>query len=180
MSKIVLVVVGVISFFGFASVSERIEDVLFFTRPFDKTMFDPVLLVCADHLEILKWHELAKDHDQSAGEECTFQVDSQRQVWVESEVRKLQSPPLRKGGWIIHAKQLGGNHQQIYLGLFGDGVAGLTYEVQDDRVTPLKSLLKGRLGAIICLVVNLALWNSIWLLVWGVRKKACASCLKRI
>lgn len=171
MSKIFLGAVMAISFLALLPLSWRIGDPLFFTHPFDRTLFDPVLTICSDHVEVLKWHELANGHSLSAGEGCTFQVIQARQAWVERAVRQLQSPNPRKSAWIMQAKQLGGNRQRIDLELVGDGVAGMIYEVRDGSIVPLKSRLTGPLGAIFPIAINIAFWLAIWLVVWRVRSR---------
>jgi hypothetical protein len=171
MSKTVLRVVMRISFFALLPLSWRIGDALFFTRPFNRTLFDPVLLICSDHVGVLKWHEIAKVHDLSTEVRCTFQVASARQAWVETAVRQLQSPNPRKSAWIMHAKQLGGNRQRIDLELVGDGVSGMIYEVQDGSIAPHKSRLTGPFGAVLPLDINIVFWIVIWLVVWGVRRR---------
>lgn len=159
------------SFFALLPLSFRIGDALFFTREFDKTLFDPVLIICSDHVEVSRLRELAYVHDLSAREGCTFQVSPSRQAWVEHAVRELQSPNPRKSAWIMHAKQLGDNCQRVDLELVGDGLVGMIYEVRDGKITPLKSRLTGPLGAIFTLAINIAFWLAIWLVVWGARRR---------
>ena len=147
----------------------------FFTRPFDKALFDPVLVVCSNHVEILHWHELVENQDRPAREACTFHVAPERQAWVEGAARQLQSPVPGKSSWNVRVKELEGGSQQIDLKLVGDGIAGMIYEVRDDRVTPFKSQLTGPAGAFIPLAINVLLWVAVWLVVWRVRRRLAPS-----
>ena len=170
MRKTLLIAVMTISFLVLFPLSWRIGEAFFFTRPFD-TLFDPVLLVCSNQVEILRWHELVKDRDSEQREGCTFQVAPERQAWVESATRQLQSLAPGKSSWTVRVKQLDGRSQQINLKLVGDGIAGLVYQVHDGRVTPLKSQVTGPGGALIILVINALLWVAGWLAVWQIRRR---------
>ena len=169
MRKILFVAVMAISFLVLFPLSWRIGEAFFFTRPFDKALFDPVLLVCSNHVEILRWHELVENQARPASEACTFHVVPERQAWVESAARHLQSPVPGKSSWTVRVKQLEGGSQQIDLKLVGDGIAGMIYEVRNDRVTPFKSQLTGPAGAFIALAINVLSWAAVWLVVWRVR-----------
>lgn len=160
-----------ISFLALLPLSWRVGDALFFTRPFDRSLFDPVLVICSGRVGVLRWHELGETHNVSPGDGCTFQVAPAQQKLVERAVRQLQSPAPGKSAWILHATQLGANRQRIDLELGGDGVAGMIYEVQNDKITPLKSGLAGPLGGLFPLIINVALWLFIWLPVWAVLKR---------
>ena len=48
----------------------------------------------------------------------------------------------------------------------GDGISGLIYEAQPDKIIPLRSRLGGPSGAFVILAANLALWGGGWLLLW--------------
>jgi len=155
-----------ISFFLLFPLSWRIGG-RFFTHPFDREFYDPVLLVCSDHVEALRWHEVVKRATPSMGEGCTFHVPPERQEWVMQSLAQLKSPG--DSSWTLRVKQLGGNRQWIDLELLGDGVAGMIYEVRDNEVTPLNSRRSGPLGAVYPLAINLLLWCALWLTVWGIR-----------
>ncbi|WP_157478412.1 hypothetical protein [Granulicella tundricola] len=167
MKKLVLIVVMAISFFLLFPVSWRIGQ-RFFTRPFNKKFYDPILLVCRDHVEFRLWHELGGSEPASAlGEGCTLQVTPERQRWVEEVVPQMKSPG--DSSWTVRVKQLGENRQWIDLELLGDGIAGMIYEVRGNEITPLNSRLTGPEGQLYVLVVNLLLWVAIWIVVWGIR-----------
>ena len=168
MRKVGLVVVIVISFFLLFPLSWRIGE-KFFTHPFDQLLYDPVLLVCSDHVETLRWHDLVTNGDTEAKRSgCTFHVLPERQEWVKQAVKKLKSPG--DSSWTLRIKQLGGNRQRIDLELFGDGVAGMIYEVRDNRITPLNSRRTGPAGMMYPLTVNLLLWCALWLIVRAFRR----------
>ena len=169
MKKFVLIVVIAISFFLLFPLSWRIGQT-FFTHPFNKALYDPVLLICPHHVEVLLWHELAKSEVPSTrGEGCTFHVVPERQESVKAEVAQLKSPG--DSSWTLRVKQLGENRQRIDLELLGDGVAGMIYEVRDNEITPLNSRLTGPAGEIYPLAVNFLLWFALWLIVWGIRRR---------
>jgi hypothetical protein len=102
MKKFVLILVIAISFFLLFPLSWRIGET-FFTLPFYKDFYDPVLLVCRDHVEVLLWHELAGGEvPSSRGEGCTFHVLPERQEWIKGEVEQLKSPG--DSSWTLRVK----------------------------------------------------------------------------
>lgn len=170
MRKWLFIVIAVVSFIAISPLSIRIGD-HFFTLPFDKQFFDPVLEVCGDHVEALRLRELSSNNGALSSKDCTFQIAPERQAWVEDAVRHLQSPVPKKSSWVIHIKQLGRNRQRIQLELFGDGVAGMIYEVTDERITPVSSRLTGPSGAMYILLAQLCLWAIVCIVAWFLIKR---------
>jgi hypothetical protein len=169
MKKVALIGVIAISFFLLLPLSWRIGD-RFFTHPLSQMLYDPVLLVCSDHVEALRWHEVVKNGaTEPVGEGCTFHVSTDRQEWVKQSVTQLKSHG--DSSWTLRVEQLGSNRQRIDLELLGDGVAGMIYEVRENEVIPLNSRRTGPFGAIYPLVINLLFWCALWLTVWGIRMR---------
>jgi len=170
MRKLALIVIVPLSFVALLPLSWRLADPLF-SRPFDKTLVgDPVLLVCPDHVEILRLHDISggEPHSRIAG--CTFNVAPERQKWVETALRVLPTPIPSKASWRIRVKQVHEADQQIDLELLGDGISGLLYEVKRDEITPMKSRLTGPGGALYALAIDFGLWTAAWcILLFGRR-----------
>ena len=170
MRKLLLIATMVISFIALFPLSWRLADPLF-TRPFQQSSFDPLLLVCPDRIEVLYWHDLSKRREQLSRLKCTFQVLPSRQRWVENAVRQLQSPAPTKSVWLVRIKQLGAENQRIELQLTGDGFAGMIYEVRHGIVTPVNTRLVGPGGAFIAFGINVLLLLP-WALFWFFARRA--------
>ncbi len=166
MKKALYVFAIVASFIVLFPLSWRIADRYFFTHPFEASSFDPVLVLCQDHMEIRRFHELDKQGLLGSG--CTFQVSRLNQKSVEEHVHNLPSPSPKKAGWVIRVKQLNDNRQRIDLFLMGDGIAGMIYEVRGERIIPLESRLTGPLGALFSLAINICVCATAWIIVWRV------------
>jgi hypothetical protein len=97
-----------------------------------------------------------------------FNVEPDRQAWVESKVRNSPSPN-GNAVWIVHVKQLSPSRQQIQLELLGDGITGIVYEARSEEIVALRSRASGPAGAFVVLAVQLLLWGGLWLLGWSIR-----------
>jgi hypothetical protein len=166
MKKAVLTVTLVASFIAVSPLSVRLADP-FFTYPFHKDSYHPVLLVWPDHVEARSFNDVAEVSPRSKDAPYTFSVTPDREAWVKEQVRRLPSPN-GSASWTIHVKQLGASRQQIRFELMGDGISGLIYEAQPDKIIPLRSRLGGPAGAFVILAANLVLWSGGWLSVWFV------------
>jgi hypothetical protein len=164
--KIVCSVLLLASFVACFPISIRVADP-FFTHPF-RTGWQyqyPILLVWPDHVEMRWVHNASELSPRSKGAAYTFNVEPERQAWVESTVRKTPSPN-GNAAWVIHVRQLGPARQQIQLELLGDGITGIVYEARPEEIVPLRSRLTGPAGAFVILAVQLVLWGGFWLLIW--------------
>ena len=160
------------SFIGLFPISIRIVDPLF-THPF-RTGWQyqyPILLVWPDHVEMRWVQDVSEVSPRPKGESYTFNVEPERQAWVESKVRNMPSPN-GNASWIIHVKQLSPSRQQIQLELLGDGITVIVYEATAEKIVPLRSRLAGPLSSLSILAVNLFLWAGFWLLVWFIFRLA--------
>jgi hypothetical protein len=166
MKKAALVIALLASFIAAFPLAFRLADP-FFTFPFHKDWYQCVLLVWPDHVEARSFEDLTEVSPRPKDASYTFNVAPDRQTWVEEQVRRLASPN-GNASWTIRVKQLGASRQEIRLELMGDGVAGLIYEAQPDRIIPLHSRLGGPAGAFVIWAANLGLWGSVWLIVWFV------------
>ena len=164
MKKALYLFAMVASFFVLLPLSWRLADSLVFTRPFEDTSFDPVLLVCPDHVEVLRLRELVGSGSTARG--CTFQVSRSEQPRVERAIKQLQSPAPTKFSWTLKVQQLGQDHQRIDLALMGNGITGMIYDVRNERISPLHTRLTGPLGSIVPLGIEIVLWVAVWLTVW--------------
>ncbi|HEY6306444.1 MAG TPA: hypothetical protein VI488_08330 [Candidatus Angelobacter sp.] len=162
--KIVFIGALLLSFVGLLPGSALITDPLF-THPFDPRWQYGVLLVWPDHIELRWVHSIAEVSPRSKDASYTFNVEPERQKWVEEQVRHA---PSRNTGaaWSIRVKQLGPDRQQIQLELWKDGFTGLVYEARPDQIVPLRTRHAGPGSALIILYVHLLVWGTIWLAVW--------------
>jgi hypothetical protein len=164
MKKAVLIVALVASFIAVFPLTFPFADP-FFTYPYHKDWYHAALLVWPDHVEARSFDEIAEIGPLPKNAPYTFNVSPEREAWVKEQVRRL--PSLNgNASWTIHIKQLGTSRQQIRLELMGDGISGLIYEAQRDRIIPLRSRLGGPAGAYVILAANLVLWGGGWLLIW--------------
>ena len=162
MRKLALILIMPLSFVALLPLSWRLADPLFW-RPFDKNLVgDPVLLVCPDRVEVLRLHDISGGQSHSGIAGCTFNVAPERQEWVENALRVLPTPIPSRASWRIRIKQVNEADQQIDLGLLGDGISGLLYEVKRDEIIPLKSRLTGAGGALYALAIDFGLWTAAW------------------
>ena len=165
MKNLLLFVAIVLGFIVLMPLSVRIAEVKVFTRPFNGTLYSPVLQVCSDHVEILFWQDLAEPRGPAPRKGCTFEIAPETQAWVEQAVRNTQSPVPQKSAWTLRVKQLTGGGQRVELELLGDGIAGMIYEVRDGKISPLQSLLTGPGGGVIFgfidLLLNVLLWSVV-------------------
>jgi hypothetical protein len=168
MKKAVLIVALVTSFIAVFPLSVRFADP-FFTYPFYKDWNHAVLLIWPDHVEARSFNDVAEVSPRSKDASYTFSIAPDREAWVKEQVRKLPSPN-GSASWTIHVKQLGASRQQIQFELMGDGISGLIYEAQPDKIIPLRSRLGGPAGSFVILAANLVLWSGGWLLVWFVSR----------
>lgn len=169
--KILLAVLLIVSFIGLFPISIRVADPLF-THPF-RTGWQyqyPILLVWSDHVEMRWVHDVSEVSPRPKGESWTFNVQPERQAWVESKVQNTASPN-GNAAWIIHVKQLGPSRQQIQLELLGDGVTGIVYEAKRDEIVPLRQRLTGPGAAFVILALHLLLWGGFCLLVWFIHRR---------
>ena len=165
MKKASLMIALAISFFMLFPLALRLSDPLF-THAYERSSFDPVLLVCPDHLEILQLHEAGDSKGWANETGCTFQVAPSNPAHIEKSIHGVLSPTPRKSGWVVHVKQAHDGRQRIDLFLLGDGVAGMIYDVQDEQITPLRTRLTGPLSSLIVLVCNFILWSAAWFVAW--------------
>jgi hypothetical protein len=168
MKKAVLIVAVVASFIAVFPLSARFADP-FFTYPFHKDWYHAVLLIWPDHVEARSFNDVAEVSPRSKDAPYTFNVAPDREAWVKEQVRRLPSPNGR-ASWTIHVKQLGASRQEVRFELMGDGISGLIYEAQPDKIIPLRSRLGGPAGAFVILAANLASWGGVWLLLWSVSR----------
>jgi hypothetical protein len=164
--KIVLVVLLVVTFIGLFPISARLADPLF-THPF-RTGWQynyPVLLVWSDHVEMRWFHDISEVSPRPKDAGYTFYVAPERQAWVENRVRSTPAPNGGNAVWIIHIKQQGYSRQRVQLELLGDGINGIVYDAEPEKIVPLNSRLTGPAGAFMILAVHLFLWGGFWLLV---------------
>jgi hypothetical protein len=166
MKKVVLTVALVASFIAVFPLAVHLADP-FFTYPFHKDWYHAVLLIWADHVEARSFNDVAEVSPRSKDAPYTFSVVPDREAWVKEQVRRLPSPN-GSASWTIHVKQLGVSRQQIRFELIGDGISGLIYEAQPDKIIPLRSRLGGPAGAFVILAADLVLWSGGWLSVWFV------------
>lgn len=164
MKKAALVLALGASFVTAFPLSMRVAD-SFFTYPFHKEWHHAALLVWPDHVEARSFDEIAEVSPLPKDAPYTFNVSPDREGWVKEQVRRLPSPN-GNASWTIHVQQLGASRQQIRLELMGDGISGLIYEAQPDKIIPLRSRLGGPAGAFVILAANLVLWGGGWLLIW--------------
>ena len=160
--KIAFRLLLIATFTGLFPISARLGDRLF-THPF-RTGWQyeyPILLVWADHVEMRWFHDISEISLRPKAADYTYNVELQRQAWVEAKVRSTPAPNGADAGWIIHVKQLGPSEQQIQLELMGDGITGLIYEVRGDEVVPVRSRSVGPGGAYLILIVHLVLWGGL-------------------
>lgn len=168
MKKAVLIVALVASFIAVFPLSVRLADP-FFTYPFHKDWYHAVLLIWPDHVEARSFNDVAELSPRPKDAPYTFNVAPDREAWVKEQVRRLPSPN-GSASWTIHVKQLGASRQEIRLELMGDGISGLIYEAQPEKIIPLRSRLGGPAGAFVILAANLLLWGGGWLLLWFVSR----------
>jgi hypothetical protein len=166
MKKVVLKVALVASFIAVFPLAVHLADP-FFTYPFHEDWYHAVLLIWADHVEARSFNDVAEVSPRSKDAPYTFSVVPDREAWVKEQVRRLPSPN-GSASWTIHVKQLGVSRQQIRFELIGDGISGLIYEAQPDKIIPLRSRLGGPAGAFVILAADLVLWSGGWLSVWFV------------
>ncbi|MFC6644806.1 hypothetical protein ACFQBQ_04210 [Granulicella cerasi] len=164
MKRFVVAVLCLGLFVALFPVSFAIAGRYVFTRPFDPKSTAPLLLVCGDHVETVPWAAL--EHSAPTGAGCSFQVTPERQKWVEEQTRKMQLPG--EASWVISVKQLGEQHQRVDLYTMGDGEAGMIYEVDHGKVTPLRTRKIGPVGTMVVLVINVLLWLVVCFGVAGV------------
>lgn len=168
--RIVLVVALIMSFVTCFPLSVRIADPVF-THQFRTGWQYPILLVWPDHVEMRWVRDVSEVSPRPKGPgSYTFNVEPQRQAWVESKVRNTPSPNGH-AGWIIHVKQLGPSRQRIQLELLGDGITGIIYEARSEEIVPLRSRASGPAGALTILAVQLLVWGGPWLLGWSIHRK---------
>jgi hypothetical protein len=161
MKKAFLVVVLVASFIAAFPLSIRLADP-FFTYPFHKDWYHAVLLIWPDHVEARWFNDVAEVSPRPKDATYIFSVAPDRKAWVKEQVRRLPSPN-GNASWTVHVKQLSASRQEIQLELMGDGILGLIYEAQPDKIIPLRSRLGGPAGAFVILAANLLLWGAGWL-----------------
>jgi len=166
--KAVLIVALVASFIAVIPLSGRFAGP-FFTHPFHKDWPHAVLLIWPDHVEARSFDEIAEVSPRSKDASYTFNVAPGREAWVRDQVRKLPSP-TGSASWTIHVRQLGASRQEIRLELMGDGISGLIYEAQPDKIIPLGSSFSGPAEAFVIMGANLVLWGGGWLLLWLVSR----------
>jgi hypothetical protein len=165
MKRAVLIIALVASFIALFPLSFRLANP-FFTYPFHKNWRHAVLLIWPDHVEARWFDDVSEVSPRPKDAPYTFNVEPEREAWVKQQVRMLPSPN-GDASWTIRVKQLAASRQQIQFELLGDGVSGIIYDAGPDEIVPLRSRLGGPGGAFIILAVNLALWGSIWLLLWA-------------
>jgi hypothetical protein len=168
MKKALLTVSLVTSFIVTFPLSGRFADP-FFTYPFHKDWYHAVLLIWPDHVEARLFNDVAEVSPRPKDAPYTFSVAPGREAWVNEQVRRLPSPN-GSASWTIHVKQLGASRQEIRFESMGDGISGLIYEAQPDKIIPLHSRLAGPAGAFVILATSLVLWAASWLLVWIVSR----------
>jgi len=168
MKKAVLIVALVASFVAVFPLSFRFADP-FFTYPFHKDWHHAVLLIWPDHVEARSFNDIGDVSPRPKDAPYTFNVSPDREAWVKEQVRRLPSPN-GNASWTIHVKQFSASRQEVRLELMGDGISGLVYEAQSDRIIPLHSRLSGPAGAFVILAANLILWGGGWLLLWFVSR----------
>jgi hypothetical protein len=153
------------SFIGLFPISARLADPLF-THPFrtGRQYKYPVLLVYPDHVEMRWFHDISEVSPRSKDVGYTFNVAPERQAWVENKVRSTPAPNCGNAAWIIHVKQLGSSKQRVQLELLGDGINGIVYDAEPEKIVPSSSRLTGPAGAFMILAVHLFLWGGFWLL----------------
>lgn len=163
--KITFRLLLIATFIGIFPISTRLGNRLF-TYPF-RTGWQyeyPILLVWSDHVEMRWFHDISEISPRPKAADYTYNVEPQRQAWVEAKVRGTPAPNGADAGWIIRVKQLGPADQQIQLELMGDGITGWIYEIRGDEVIPLRSRSAGAGGAYLILIVHLVLWGGLGLL----------------
>jgi hypothetical protein len=163
--KIVFRVLVAASFIALFPISVRLADPLF-THPF-RTGWQyeyPVLLVWPDHVELRWFHDVSEISPRPKDSSYTFNVSPARQSRIEEEVRRTPSPNAN-AAWIIHINQLGASRQQIQLELLGDGITGIVYQAEPDRIVPVHARLAGPAGAFEILIVHLLLCGGCWMVV---------------
>src|SRR5262249_26052334 len=151
----------------------------FFTYPFHKDWHNAVLLIWPDHVEARSFDDVAEMSPRSKHAPFTFNVSPDRESWVKEQVRRLPSPN-GSASWTIHVKQLSASRQEIRFELIGDGIAGLIYEAQPDKIIPLRSRLAGPEGALVILAANLVLWGGAWVLSWFVSRMLHRGTIMRV
>jgi hypothetical protein len=111
--RVVLVVALVASFVGCFPLAIRIADP-FFTRQFREEKQYPILLAWPDHVEMRRVQDISEVSPRPKGTGYAFNVEPDRQAWVESKVRNSPSPN-GNAVWIVHVKPLSPSRQQIQL-----------------------------------------------------------------
>jgi hypothetical protein len=137
LKRIVLVVAVIATFIICFPISIWVADP-FFTHPFRTDSQYPILLVWPDRVEMRWVHGVSEISPRPNSENYTFNVEPERQAWVESNVRNTPSPN-GNAAWTIHVKQIGLSRQQIQLELLGDGITVIVYEARPEEVVPLRS-----------------------------------------
>ena len=169
------------SFVALFPLSSRLADPLF-THPFlTGWQYEyPVLLLWPDHVELRWFQNVSEVSPIPKGAGYTFRVPPERQTWVEHAIRSTASPN-GSAAWVIQIQQIDSARRRIQLELLGDGITGIVYEAEEDKIIPLKSRLAGPAGAFAVLLVHLTLWGSICILArfcfraWGRRQMNLAS-----
>ena len=163
MRKLFLIAAKVISLTALFPLAGTLADPLF-NHPFVPTFFDPLLLVCTDHVEALRWHDLSGGREQPLRPECSFQIPPARQAWVENAVRQLQSPLPWNPSWFIRVKQVGVSDQRIeFESCGGKGCIGTIYEVRNGVATPLKTRIDEPEGGLVIMFIYGLLLIPCWL-----------------
>ncbi len=142
-----------------------------FDHPFMPTFFDPLVLVCSDHVEAVHWHDISGGREQPIHPGCSFQIPPARQAWVVNAMKQLQPLAPTHGSWLIRVKQVGVNDQRIDLEVCGGkGCIGTIYEVRNGVATPMKTRIdEPEAGLVIMFIYGLLL--ILWWLAWaGLRR----------
>jgi hypothetical protein len=163
MRNLLLIAAKIISLIALLPLAGTLADPLF-NHPFMPTFFDPLLLVCPDHVEALRWHDPSGGREQPLRLECSFQIPPARQAWVENAVKQLQSPLPWNPSWFIRVKQVGVSDQRIeFESCGGKGCIGTIYEVRNGAATPLKTRIDEPEGGLFIIFIYGLLLIPWWL-----------------
>lgn len=134
-----LFVIG--AFIGLFPLALRLANA-FATSPWNPAIDARVLLLWPDRIELQPISDLSDFSPRAPNAGYTFLVPPGRQPWVTEQLRAYPTP-TRGTSWRLRVTPLEPGKQEIDLELLGDGIYGVVYEANSERVTPLKTRLAG-------------------------------------
>jgi hypothetical protein len=116
-------------------------------NPFATLAYNPAidaraLLVWPDRIELQPIRDLANFSPRPVNAMYSFLVSPERQAWVKEQLGAYPTP-TRGTSWRLRVRSLEAGQQQIDLELLGDGIYGVVYVADQQKIIPLKSRLAG-------------------------------------